>query len=114
MGRWSRLVAPRFIEWLAAPPGARWVEVGSGTGALTRSILDLARPASVVGVEPSDAFREAARQAVRDSRVRFVGGSAEAIQLPEGSADVAVCGLVLNFVTQPRSAVLEMKRVVVD
>ena len=35
VGRWSRLVAERFIGDLAIPTGARWVDVGSGTGAVT-------------------------------------------------------------------------------
>src|SRR5215217_1078128 len=28
VGRWSRLVAREFLEWLAVPPGGRWLEVG--------------------------------------------------------------------------------------
>ncbi len=39
IGRWSRKVAPRFVDWLAIPPGARWMDVGCGTGALTGAIL---------------------------------------------------------------------------
>jgi 2-polyprenyl-3-methyl-5-hydroxy-6-metoxy-1,4-benzoquinol methylase len=34
VGRWSRLVAREFLEWLAVPPGGRWLDVGCGTGAL--------------------------------------------------------------------------------
>jgi len=33
MGRWSRLVGEVFLDWLAAPPGLRWVDVGCGNGA---------------------------------------------------------------------------------
>lgn len=112
MGRWSRRIAPRFVAWLDAPPGARWVDVGSGTGALSGAILAAARPASVVGIEPSESFLGAARRNVHDRRVRFVSGSSEAIPLPDASADVAVAGLVLNFVDDPRAAVIEMGRVV--
>ena len=36
IGRWSRLLAPRFLSWLAIPPGRRWLDVGCGTGALPR------------------------------------------------------------------------------
>jgi ubiquinone/menaquinone biosynthesis C-methylase UbiE len=39
MGRWSRQVAPRFLDWLDASPGLDWLEVGCGTGALSAAIL---------------------------------------------------------------------------
>ena len=39
VGRLSRLVAPRFLTWLAIPPGGRWLDEGSGTGAHTEAIL---------------------------------------------------------------------------
>jgi ubiquinone/menaquinone biosynthesis C-methylase UbiE len=45
IGRWSRLVAREFLDWLAVEPGRRWLDVGCGTGALTRTILERAEPA---------------------------------------------------------------------
>ena len=39
MGRWSRLVAPRFVPWLQVPAGQRWSDVGCGSGALTSAVL---------------------------------------------------------------------------
>ena len=35
MGRWSRGVGSVFLDWLAPPAGARWLEVGCGSGAFT-------------------------------------------------------------------------------
>ena len=45
VGRWSRAVADEFLHWLAVPSGARWLEVGCGTGALTQAICEEADPA---------------------------------------------------------------------
>lgn len=112
VGRWSRLVASAFLEWLAAPAGGNWIDVGCGTGALTRTILDRAGPGAVMGVDPSSAFLEHARAHVRDARARFEVGDAQSLPAETAVFDAAVSGLVLNFVPQPPRAVSEMARVV--
>ena len=43
MGRWSRQVAPGFLEWLDAPGDLDWLEVGCGTGALSSATRTVAR-----------------------------------------------------------------------
>ena len=111
IGRWSRPVAARFVDWLAIAPRARWVDVGCGTGALTEAILARADPASVTGVDPSAAFVEATRQRVPDARARFVVGDAASLPLQDGWAEVVASGLVLNFVRDPVLATREMIRV---
>lgn len=113
VGRWSRLVAREFLPWLAAPVGARWADVGCGTGALVGSILSGAAPRSVVGIDRSEGFLETARQQIRDERVRFAAGDAAALPLDTASCDVAVSGLVLNFVADPAGMVREMIRVTI-
>lgn len=111
VGRWSRRVAERFLPWLDAGRGADWVDVGCGTGVLTRAILDLEDPATVVGVDPSVGFLARARTTVRDSRVAFVEGFADALPERTASADVVVGGLVFNFVPDLGVALAEMRRV---
>ncbi|MEP7282852.1 MAG: methyltransferase domain-containing protein [Rubrivivax sp.] len=110
IGRWSRLIAPRFIDWLGVPPGRRWVDVGCGTGALSAAIVERAAPASLTGVDPSDGFLATARAHV-DPPAQFVSGSATALPLPDRSADAVVSGLVLNFVPDTAAALAEMQRV---
>lgn len=112
VGRWSRLVATEFVAWLGVPPGREWVDVGCGTGALTSRILRDAGPARVTGVEPSAAFAEYARAHVTDPRAEFHVAGAEALPLPDDSADVLVSGLVLNFVPDQPAALAEFRRVV--
>ena len=112
IGRWSRLVAPVFLDWLEVPPGADWLDVGCGTGVLTRAILEHADPRSVVGVDPSGPFLEHARRATADPRARFETGNADATGLPDASVDAAVAGLVLNFVPDLSAALDEAQRVV--
>jgi SAM-dependent methyltransferase len=111
VGRWSRPVAREFLRWLAVSPGGRWLDVGCGAGALSESILSLAAPARVVGVDPSPAFVAFARDRVRDPRVLFDVGDAQALQADTATFDAVVAGLVLNFVPEPDRAVSEMARV---
>jgi SAM-dependent methyltransferase len=114
IGRWSRRVASEFVTWLAVPEGARWVDIGCGTGALTATILARANPAAVVGVDSSEAYVAAARRAMaQDPRVRFDVADACALPYGEATNEAAVSGLVLNFVTEPRRMVKELSRVVV-
>jgi SAM-dependent methyltransferase len=110
VGRWSRQVAPLFLLWLNLPGGRRWLDVGCGTGALCAAIVDRCSPLSVTGVEPSEGFLATAREHLA-GRVALLQGSATAIPLGDASVDVAVSGLVLNFVPDPRVALLEMARV---
>jgi len=113
IGRWSRPVGVEFLAWLGEPAGRRWLDLGSGTGVLTETILATAGPASVVGVDPSASFVAHARTRVRDPRASFVEGAAGAIPLGSGSVETAVAGLVLNFVPDLAAGLAELRRVVV-
>jgi SAM-dependent methyltransferase len=110
VGRWSRLVAAEFVDWLDVAKGARWLDVGCGTGTLTETILDRAAPKQVVGVDPSEAFLDFARSRLNDRRIELRTGDARALPIENGTFDVAVAGLVLNFVPEPAKAVFEMTR----
>lgn len=114
MGRWSRQVAPRFLDWLKPPDRLDWLEVGCGTGALSAEILSRCNPASFLGVEPSEGFLAQARAKVSDERARFLTGDAQALPLADGTADMVVSGLVLNFVPDRQKALAEMQRMARD
>jgi SAM-dependent methyltransferase len=111
VGRWSRLVAREFIDWLGLPSGDHWLDVGCGTRALTQTIAARSKPASVTGLDPSDRFIAYARRQTHDRRVRFQTGDAQALPFPDMMFDAVVAGLVLNFIPNPARAVAEMKRV---
>lgn len=109
MGRWSRLVARAFVEWLDPEPSAHWLEVGCGTGALTSTILDHAAPASVIACDPAEPFIEHARRSVSDARVSFLVSGADALPRREGGFDAAASGLVLNFLPHPEAVVVSLR-----
>ncbi len=112
VGRWSRLVAREFLRWLAVPLQACWLDIGCGTGALSQTVLELAAPRSVLGVDPSEGYLELAHQQVQDARANFLLGEAQALPVSSSAYDAVVSGLVLNFVPHPGQALSEMVRVV--
>jgi len=111
MGRWSRQIAPRFLDWLGAGEGRDWLEVGCGTGALSAAILARHNPRSLIAIDPSEGFVRAARARLPDLRAEFRVGNAEALSLATASRDVIASALVLNFVPDRALALAEMKRV---
>lgn len=111
MGRWSRQIAPRFLDWLHVGDGLHWLEIGCGTGALSAAILARCRPKSLISIDPSEGFVATARRNVADGRAEFRRGDALALPLEAASRDVIVSGLVLNFVPDREKALAEMKRV---
>ena len=112
VGRWSRLVAKDFLQWLALPAQLEWLDVGCGTGALTQTILQETQPRSVKGIDPSAGFVDFAKAHVSDPKVTFEVGDAQSLPVESARFDVATSGLVLNFVPKPSLAAQEMTRAV--
>jgi len=111
MGRWSRELGKVFLTWLQPPPGARWLDVGCGTGILTGLIAETCAPGSVIAIDPSEAQLTRARTRVSWPKIEFRLADARALTLPDESFDVAASALVLNFVPDRARAMSEMRRV---
>lgn len=110
MGRWSHLVANRFVDWLGAPASADWLDVGCGSGALSQAILTKGRPAHLTAIDQSPGFVGTAQLRLGDGVCCKVG-DALSLPLEDASVDVSVSGLVLNFIPEPDAALAEMVRV---
>ncbi len=111
-GRWSRLVAPRFLDWLDVGKNRSWLDVGTGTGALIRAILSSESPREVVGIDPSSTYIAYARREIDDARVRYEVGDARSLPVASDQYDAVVAGLVLNVLPAAgqHDAVREMAR----
>jgi len=111
MGQWSRAVGPTFLEWLEAPANARWLDVGCGTGILTRLIADRCRPAQLCAIDPAPAQVAQAQRQLAGTAIGFQVADASALPHRDGSFDVVAAALVLNFVADRARALAEMRRV---
>lgn len=112
MGIWSRMAGDIFLDWLAPPSGARWIDVGCGNGAFTERIVERCAPAEVHGIDPSEGQLAYARTRPALHQVQFQLGDAMALPFPADRFDAATMALVLVFVPEPAKAISEMVRVV--
>ncbi len=111
MGRWTRAVAPVFLDWLAVGPGARWLDVGCGTGILAETLLDLCAPVSVDAVDVEPAQVAAAARGPAGGRAHFAVADTRQLPFDDASFDVVASALVINFVVDRALAMAEMSRV---
>ena len=111
MGRWSRRLAPLFIDFAGITNAERVLDVGCGTGNLSFALAHIPGVGGVRGIDFSRAYVEHAKRQNRDSRLDFEVGDACALPFPDGSFDHSLSMLVLQFVPQPDRAVREMRRV---
>ncbi|MFE7191505.1 methyltransferase domain-containing protein [Kitasatospora sp. NPDC057541] len=101
-------------ERLAAAPGERVLDIGSGTGSETRVLAAAVGPGgSAIGLEPNPGLRALAerRAAEAGSAARFLDGDALALPLPDADLDAVRCERVLQHLTDPARAVAEIARV---
>jgi SAM-dependent methyltransferase len=112
MGRWSRLVGPKFLDWLDPPKGLRWIDVGCGNGAFTEVLISRASPSAVTGIDPSDGQLDYARTRPGTQLAQFRVGDAQSLPFADDSFDAASMALVITFVPDPVKAASEMARVV--
>jgi SAM-dependent methyltransferase len=111
MGRWSRAIGEKFLDWLGAPANARWLDVGCGTGAFSELIAKRCAPASLAGADPSP--EQIAYARAHFPRFRFEVADSAALPFPDGAFDVVASALVIHFIPDRQKAFAEMKRVLV-
>lgn len=112
MGRWSRMVAPQLVDFADLPDQGRFLDAGSGTGALAFAVAQRRPHAFMQGIDPSKEYVEFARSRnpVPD-RVSFETGDAQAMRFAEASFDASLSLLVFNFIPEPGKAAREVRRV---
>ena len=112
MGRWSRRLAPLFIEHAGIADGEKVLEVGCGTGSLTFALPETAALAELMAIDHSEIYLAAAEAKNSDPRIRFEHGDGTALRFPDASFDRTLSMLVLpSVLPRPELMVAEMRRV---
>lgn len=111
MGRWSRKIAAKFVDWVDAPSNVDWVEIGCGTGALTQAVLSATAPHSLLSTDQSADFVNHAEAQIKDDRVNFQVADAAHLPCSDASSDIVTSALVLNFIPDKLAVFAEMRRV---
>lgn len=109
MGRYSVPLAAKFADFAGIATGQRAIDVGCGSGALTRELVTRLGADRVSAVDPAQLFVAAIRERLPGVRVDLA--SAEALPYMDGQFDVAVAQLVVHFMAEPLVGVREMARV---
>lgn len=110
MGRWSRLLAPRFIAFAGVNQG-HVLDVGCGTGNLGLCLGQNPNIGSVVGVDFSPVYIEHAKRRNLSHKITFDVGDACELPFKDASFDHSLSMLVLQFIPDAEKAVRQMHRV---
>jgi SAM-dependent methyltransferase len=111
MGRWSRLLAPRFIAFAGVKNGDRVLDVGTGTGSAAAAVEASMPKSEIVGIDPSQGFIAYAQKNAKTTRSRFEVGDGQALKFKDASFDQTLALLVMNFIPDHNKAIAEMRRV---
>ena len=110
MGRWSRRLAPLFVEFAGVRHGDRRTRrrIRHGVAVVAAAAVAATK---VTGVEPSAAYVRYATEHAPIDTVRFAVGDVMTLPFDDAGFDRTLAMLVLNFVPDPAIALRQMVRV---
>jgi ubiquinone/menaquinone biosynthesis C-methylase UbiE len=109
-------VRDQYVGLLGVAPGERVLDVGCGSGAVTRTLAQRVAPGGhAVGVDASSALlkvtRELAVEAGLGDLIELKAGDCRALPFPDASFDAVVAATTLSHVPDAGRALREMVRV---
>jgi SAM-dependent methyltransferase len=105
-----------YVGLLGITPGERVLDIGCGSGAVTRTLARRVAPGGrAVGMDASAALLEVARELANKAglgaTIEFKEGDCRALPFPDASFDAVVAATTLSHVPDPARALAEMVRV---
>jgi SAM-dependent methyltransferase len=108
MGRFSGPLARAFVDEVGVTPGQRALDVGCGTGELTRVLVERLGVDAVAAVDPSPPFIESVQATYPDLDAHLAG--AEDMPFADAVFDVVLAQLVVLFMADTSRGIGEMIR----
>jgi SAM-dependent methyltransferase len=112
VGRYGDELGRELAGRADVQPGMRALDVGAGTGKLTRVLARIVGEENVAAVDPSEPFVAALTERFPAADVRM--GAAEELPFADDAFDAVLAQLVMNFLRDPERGVDEMLRVARD
>lgn len=105
---YARMVREEVAPWITLDAATCIVEVGSGAAGIVTGLTG-----ERTAVDPLEAYYGSvpAFAAGRDPAVRYVAAQGEALPLPDGQFDFALCDNVLDHCEDPAQVLAEVRRV---
>lgn len=109
--------AQRLVDFANPQPGERVLDLACGTGIVARLVAARVTPrGAVLGLDLNPNMLLVARAvAARDGHaIEWRQGRAEGLEFPDGSFDLVLCQMALQFFEDRNAAVAEMHRVLAE
>jgi ubiquinone/menaquinone biosynthesis C-methylase UbiE len=101
-----------YLSGVESPPAAQVLEIGCGTGAVSRTLAQWPGVAHVTGVDPSPVFVARARELAQGiANVSFEEGDGRSLPFDSDAFDVVVVHQTLSHVPRPERLIAEAFRV---
>lgn len=110
VGRYASALAAALVDVAGVEPGWRVLDVGCGPGGLSAVLAEVVGEENVAAVDPSAPFVSVCRARLPRADVRVA--AAEELPFEDGFFDGCFAQLVVNFMSDAKRGVGEMRRVV--
>jgi ubiquinone/menaquinone biosynthesis C-methylase UbiE len=101
-----------YLDDIELPDGAAVLDVGCGTGAVSRELARCPGIGRVIGVDPSPVFLATARKLADNlPNLSFIEGDGRALPCEDSSFDALLFHTTLSHVPEPQAALAEAFRV---
>lgn len=100
----QKAILESYLSEIQFPPRARVLEVGCGTGPVSRVLASLPEVGEVIGIDPSPHFLKKAQElSTGIENLRYEEGDGRSLKYQKNSFDVVILHTILTHIPEPES-----------